>query len=373
MRVIFAFAGGSGHLEPLLPIARAVREAGHVVAFSGRSGVAERVRELGFEMFVTGPPGPEAPSARTPLLEVDVERESRVLRDGFAGRIARERAAGVLEICFGWRPDVLVCGEIDFGAMIAAERAGVPFATVLISATETFVREEVVAEPLDALRAEHGVPPGRGLAVPSRNLVLSPFPRRLRPLAPGAHAFRGAKATRPPSDANAVYVTLGTIFNLESGDLFEGVLEGLRELPIDIVATVGRDLDPAELGPQPHNVRVERYLPQDELLPRCRAVVSHAGSGSILGALAHGLPSVLLPMGADQPQNAARCDELGVARILDATRATPQVVRDAVADVIADPSCRMAAERIADEIAALPGPERTVALLEADADYLIWS
>jgi UDP:flavonoid glycosyltransferase YjiC (YdhE family) len=360
MRILFAFAGGSGHLEPLVPIAQAVRQAGHAVAFSGRSGVAERVRELGFEMFVTGPPGPDAPSARTPLLEVDLERESRVLRDGFAGRIARERAAGVLEVCSAWRPDVLVCGEIDFGAMVAAERAGLPFATVLISATETFVRSEVVAEPLDALRAEHGLP----LAASTRHLVLSPFPRRLRPLAPGAHAFRAAKATRPRTDASAVYLTLGTIFNLESGDLFERVLEGLRELPIDVVATVGRDLDPAQLGPQPRNVRIERYLPQDELLPRCRAVISHAGSGSVLGALAHGLPSVLLPIGADQPQNATRCAELGVARVLDATRATPKAVRDAVADVLADPSYRMAAERIADEIAALPGPDSAVMLIE---------
>jgi MGT family glycosyltransferase len=231
---------------------------------------------------------------------------------------------------------------------------------VLISATETFVRDEVVAEPLDALRAERGLP----LAVPSRHLVLSPFPRRLRPLAPGAHAFRAAKATRPQTDANAVYLTLGTIFNLESGDLFERVLEGLRELPVDVVATVGRDLDPAQLGPQPRTVRIERYLPQDEILPLCRAVVSHAGSGSVLGALAHGLPSVLLPIGADQPQNAARCAELGVARVLDAPRATPQAVRDAVAEVLADRSYRHAAEHIADEIAALPGPDSAVMLIE---------
>ena len=206
------------------------------------------------------------------------------------------------------------------------------------------------------------------LAVPSRHLILSPFPRRLRPLGPGAHAFRAAEATRPRSDANAVYLTLGTIFNLESGDRFERALEGLRELPIDVVATVGRDLDPAQLGPQPSNVRIERYVPQDEILPLCRAVVSHAGSGSVLGALAHGLPSVLLPMGADQPQNAARCDELGVAHVLDAARATPHAVRDAVADVLADPSYRVTAEGVADEIAALLGPERAVALLEQIAD-----
>jgi UDP:flavonoid glycosyltransferase YjiC (YdhE family) len=364
LRVLFAFAGGSGHLEPLVPVARAMLEAGHAVAFTGRSAVAERVRELGFAMFVTGPPGPEAPPARTPLLEVDLEREAQVLRDGFAGRIARKRAAGVLKVCGEWRPDLLVCGEVDFGAMVAAERSELPFATVLITATGTFVRSEVVAEPLDALRGEHGLPPDPTFARPSRDLVLSPFPRRLRPLPPRAHAFRQAPARRPPTDATTVYFTLGTIFNLESGDLFERVLEGLRELPVDVVATVGRNLDPAELGPQPANVRIERYLPQTDVLPRCRAVVSHGGSGSLLGALAHGLPSVLLPMGADQPQNAARCAQLGVARVLDAVRATPENVREAVADVLSDPSYRSAAERIADEIAALPGPEDTVSLLE---------
>jgi UDP:flavonoid glycosyltransferase YjiC (YdhE family) len=360
VRVLFAFAGGSGHLEPLVPIARAVRDAGHAVAFSGRSAVAQRVRELGFAMFVTGPPGPEAPSTRTPLLEVDLEREAQVLREGFAGRIARERAAGVLQVCGDWGPSLIVCGEVDFGAMIAAERAGLPCATVLLSATETFIRAGVVAEPLDALRAQHGLT----LDAPCEPLVLSPFPRRLRPLPPRAHAFRAVDATRPAQDATTIYLTLGTIFNLESGDLFERMIEGLRELPVDVVATVSRNLDPAELGPQPAKVRIERYLPQADVLPRCRAVVSHGGSGSILGALAHGLPSVLLPMGADQPQNAARCEELGVARVLDAARATPEMVREAVADVLFEPRYRSAAEGLADEIAALPGPEHIVELLE---------
>lgn len=343
-----------------MPIARAVREMGHLVAFSGRPAVAARVHELGFEMFVTGPPGPEAPATRTPLLEVDLEREAQVLRDGFAWRIARERATGVLKVYDHWRPDLVVCGEVDFGAMVAAERAGRPFATVLVSATNAFVRPDVVAEPLDALRAEEGLAPES----PREPLVLSPFPHRLRSLPPNALAFRAAPVQRRATDAKTVYFTLGTIFNLESGDLFERVLQGLGTLRVDVVATVGRNLDPDELGPQPANVRIERYLPQSEVLPRCRAVVSHGGSGSLLAALAHGLPSVLLPMGADQPQNAARCEQLGVARVLDAVRTTPEDVREAVTDVLADPSYRSAAERIADEIAALPGPEHTVPLLE---------
>lgn len=154
------------------------------------------------------------------------------------------------------------------------------------------------------------------------------------------------------------------MFNLESGDLCARVLAGLRDLPINVVVTVGRPIDPAEFGPQPANVRIEQYIPQLSILRHCRAVVSHGGSGSVIGALAHGLPSVLIPMGADQPLNAARCAALGVARVLDAVQATPDTVREAVSTVLADPTYRRAAERMSGEIAAQPGPAQAVLLLE---------
>jgi MGT family glycosyltransferase len=250
----------------------------------------------------------------------------------------------VRALCVEWRPDVVVCDETDFGAMLVAEGLGLRYASVFTTAPG-FIPRELRA----ALRA---------------HLVLSPFPPSLRDPGP-ARCFRtvaGAveRADGPPT----VYVTLGTVFNLESGDLFARVLAGLRELDVDVVATVGRQIDPEELGPQPARVRVERYLPHAAVLPRCDAVVSHGGSGTVLGALAHGLPSVLLPMGADQPWNAAHCEELGVALVLDAMRATPEDVREAVAAVLRDPGYRAAAERVRDEIRALPGPEHAVRLLE---------
>jgi MGT family glycosyltransferase len=142
------------------------------------------------------------------------------------------------------------------------------------------------------------------------------------------------------------------------------VLAGLRDLLVNLVVTVGRDIDPAEFGPQPAHVHIERYVPQALLLPHCHLVVSHCGSGSVMGALAHGLPMVVIPMGADQPLNAARCETLGVARVLDAMEATPRMVREAVATVLEDPTYRRAAERMRDEIAALPGTEYALTLLE---------
>jgi UDP:flavonoid glycosyltransferase YjiC (YdhE family) len=378
VRLLFTFAGGSGHFEPLVPIARASAEAGHSVAFAGQPVMIPVIEAAGFTAFATGGATLSGTSERLPLLKLDLEREDRDLREGFATRLARERAAAILALCAAWRPDLLVCDEIDFGAVVAAERLGLPHATVLVIAAGSFVRKYVVGEPLNELRAEHGLPPDPDLAMLSRYLVLSPFPPSYRdpafPLPATAHAIRPLTIDRAQNDAASswsalpdaptVYFTLGTVFNVESGDLFERVLAGLRVLPINVIATVGRELDPAEFGPQPSNIHIEQYIPQLAVLPHCDMVVSHGGSGSVMGALAHGLPMVLLPIGADQPLNAARCGELGVARVLDALEATPEAVRAAVSAVLEDPAYRRAAERLRDEIAALPEPRHAVGLLE---------
>jgi UDP:flavonoid glycosyltransferase YjiC (YdhE family) len=377
VRILFSFAGGSGHFDPLVPVARAAEAAGHTVAATGRASMLAAIEAAGFTGFETGPD--DGTPARLPLLELDAEREDRDLREGFARRLARERATDMLALCAQWRPDLLVCDETDFGAMIAAERLGLPHATVLVIAAGSFVRAELLAEALNEVRAEHGLGADPDLTMPHRYLVLSPFPPSFRdpafPLPATAHTLRpvpvdpAADRVTPPwladrPDAPSVYFTLGTVFNMESGDLFSRVLTGLRELPVNLVVTVGRHIDPAEFGAQPANVHIERYIPQSVVLPHCSLVVSHGGSGSVIGSLAHGLPSVLVPMGADQPHNAARCARLGVARVLDAVTVTPEAVRAAAASVLADPGYRRAAERMRDEIAAQPGPAHAVTLLE---------
>ena len=248
---------------------------------------------------------------------------------------------------------------------------------VQVIAAGGLIRSGDVVAPLNAVRAEYGLLPDPQLQMLTRYLVLSPVPPSYRdpnfPAPPTAHAMRPRIAM--PSDdivpwltalddKPLVYFTLGTIFNRESGDLFSRVINGLREMPINLVVTVGKYIDPSELGAQPANVRIENYIPQGVLLPHCDLAVSHAGSGSVMGALAHGVPQVLLPMGADQPMNAARCRALGVAHVLDAVSSTSVMIRGAAEQVMSDPAYRQAAQKMRAEIASLPDFAHAVALLE---------
>jgi MGT family glycosyltransferase len=231
-----------------------------------------------------------------------------------------------------------------------------------------------------------GLPPQDPAGVLYRYLVLSPRPLSLwnpsMPVPPTTHAFRYAGFSQSGSEGlpqwvaemderPTVYATLGTFEN-ERTDILVGILEGLRDEPINLVLTVGRNRDPQEFGEQPANARIERYIPNNLILPYCDMVICHGGSGTMLDALSLGLPMLILPVAADQPENARTCRELGLARVVepDAPPAMglAQAIREATREVLADARYREAAQRVRDEIEELPGLEQVVGLLERLAE-----
>lgn len=219
--------------------------------------------------------------------------------------------------------------EVDAGAAIAADALGVPrVEVVVLGAGGTTERDRWAAgvartarelgrpgPPAPPVLTVEPAPPGsRNPADPLPGPVLRTRPAALEQ-APGGAGPPGAVLDwldRVP-DRPVVWFTLGTVFHQESGDLFDRVTGGLSRLDASVVVTVGPGIDPAELGPRPARVRVERHVPQQVLLPRCHLLVCHGGSGSVLGALALGVPMLLLPLGADQPATTDRCLALGVA------------------------------------------------------------
>jgi UDP:flavonoid glycosyltransferase YjiC (YdhE family) len=125
--------------------------------------------------------------------------------------------------------------------------------------------------------------------------------------------------------------------------------------------TVGSDIDPTTFVPQPANVHLERYIPHTLLFPYCDLVVCHGGSGTVLCALDHGLPQVMIPFTADQPFNARHATESDYALTVDPNELTPESIRVAVGTVFGDPAYRANARRIQDEIHTMPGPGEVVA------------
>jgi MGT family glycosyltransferase len=173
-----------------------------------------------------------------------------------------------------------------------------------------------------------------------------------------------AGAERPswaPAEGEAfVYVTLGTVSGRseKSRAAYRAVLEALSTLPVRALLTTGPIMPREELGIIPPNVAVEAFVPQSEIMPHAHAVVCHGGSGSLIGALAHGLPTVVMPLFADQPHNAASVARAGAG--VSVTDRTAPVLRAAIARVLADEDIRRTARRIGEDIARMPAVEEAV-------------
>ena len=147
------------------------------------------------------------------------------------------------------------------------------------------------------------------------------------------------------------------------------LLDALADVNCNVLMTVGRRRDPATLEPWPANATVERFVPQADVLPHCSVVVSHGGSGTTYGALAHGLPLLMLPHSADQFDNATAARAAGVAETLLPQEIETAAVRSAVEALSTEPSYAARARQIAAEIAAMPDTAEVAASLAALAPH----
>jgi len=146
------------------------------------------------------------------------------------------------------------------------------------------------------------------------------------------------------------------------------ILDGLASEGFSVVMTLGAAGDREALGLLPPSTRVERYVPQDAVLPHCTAVVSHAGSGTTLGALADGLPQVFLPQGADQFINARRCEEAHLGRRIMPGAISADAVRGAVREVVDNTGYARNAQAVQTEMRSALCLDDTVALFRQECD-----
>ena len=403
-RFLFAMWEGGGTAPPELAVVSRLIARGHRVSVLGDPSLESDVKSAGAELF----PWRAAPHRSTRTAESEIVRDWAALtplgafaraRDRHAFRPARLFARELCERFAASPADVVVADAMLFGALVGAEATGARVAAllpmtsflpapgrppsalglapargvagrlrdrVLYAAGDAFLwrsclpwlnvaRREVglgpVAHPLDQLRRADRVlvqtSPWFDFDAPAaRGNVRYVGPE----LADPAWATPAAMPPLPEKSADPlVLVAFSTTF-MGQVPLLEKILRALAPLPVQAVVTTGPALDPAAFRAPPH-VTVCAAAPHSLLLPRAALVVTHGGHGTVIRALAGGVPLLVLPMGRDQSDNAARAVARGAAVALS-HRASVGRIRRAIARAIGDEELHASARRARDKLAS---------------------
>ncbi|SDD22177.1 glycosyltransferase, MGT family [Geodermatophilus telluris] len=362
-RVLFTSSPAYGHALPMMPLIRAAERAGHEVRVATGPDLVGPLTARGLDVRPVGPSWASCWSAHEVIWSDTGTPEEQKRTDGLValfGTPALARFADLVVLTRTWRPDLVVHEVLEMAGPLLCRQLGVssaahgigpmfPFYAHLIGFTGAAIGEPQLWDQVSTAPALDLSPPSMRPDGPP------PWPGAV-PLRPSA----GEAGPVPPdvaevlaSDRPLVYFTLGTVKNSNTTDFRTGLaaLEGCDGV---VVATTGRRVDPDDLGPVPANAVVTEFVPQAALLERADLLVSHSGSGTMLGGLVHGVPQVALPRGTDQPQNAALLARAGAGVVVAPEDYAVATIRAAAAEVTGDPAFRAAAERIRDEIVAMP-------------------
>ncbi|MDH2424059.1 glycosyltransferase [Sphaerisporangium sp. TRM90804] len=336
MRVLFASLASVGHAYPLVPLAIAARDAGHEVHFA----VGEEVH------------APLAANGLRPFRPADTFYE--MYAEDLEPDLAR------------LRPDLVVHGWGVPGAAIAAARAGIPG---LWHGFGRMIPEGIGLE-LPTRIAEAPGRPHIDICPPclqDKDFLATEERIALRPVPFSGPATLPAWGDRRGSTP-LIYLTLGTAFG--TAELLTTAIEGLATLDAHVVVAAGR-VPLEQVGDVPGNVTVQTWVAQADLLPHVDVVVHHGGSGTTLGALAAGVPQLLLPQGADQFANTDALVSAGAGLRLPADDLTPGTIAAHARKLFphhGPTPHHDAARTIAWEIAHMPSPAEVARQLPHHAD-----
>jgi UDP:flavonoid glycosyltransferase YjiC (YdhE family) len=362
-KYLWACWDGGGNLTPSLGVAAALTRRGHEVVFAGRGQMLGRVLAAGHRAR-------ELTHAYTLIDRLCFHPQAEVFGYLASPLVGEELAATVAQEA----PDAMVIDAMFSAALDVAGRVRIPTAVML----HTFARRMGTAWRANlAMQSEGRVKGGFAPLAPidelwgARDMVhcntLAAFDdegdlplANLRHGAPILYEEARAGATLlpwPRDDARPlVLLSFSTVARQRSPAALQSALDALAPLPVNVVVTTGGIVDPAELA-LPANAQAVAFASHDALMPRAALVVAHAGHGTTMRALRHGVPLVLTPAGAgDQPFVAAAVEAWGAGIALP-REAAAEPIRAAAERVLAEPGYRRAATSLGARFAGLDGSE----------------
>ncbi|MGK5111217.1 MULTISPECIES: nucleotide disphospho-sugar-binding domain-containing protein [unclassified Geodermatophilus] len=365
MRVLLVAAPLTGHVLPLVPPARALRDAGHDVLFATAAEGVDVVRRAGLPAHDVAPGLSMRRAFVAPLLRHPVRIGRMVAGDeGTDGvgllfaSVSGRMAAGTVALARDWRPDLVLHEGLAAAGALAAARCGVP--SVLVDA--------LVFDGWALFRAVAGnlVRPGAGVLPEPVDAVVAIPPslageRRGRPMryVPASGTGGLPADLRLPRDRPTLLVSRSTVDDPRPDRLMSRVVEAAAGADVDVVLV--RPDRRATRKPLPANVTTTDWLPFGDAFPLVAGVVHHGGAGTLMTALVAGVPQIVVPGAGDRTAHARLLARRG------AGLAVPLAELDAATleRLVGDASLTANAREVAAEIAAMPHPAEVVPHLEA--------
>lgn len=415
LRIVAVCWEGGGNVPPTLAAVRALADRGHDVRLiaddtMSAEAIAAGARFLPWRRAPNRPDrSPESCFVRDWETTDPLAGFQRGCERIFVGP-AQSYAEDILEALAAEPSDILLGSDLLFGSMLAGEVAKIPTALLASnislwplpghppfgpgfqparSAADRTRDAEVSAmveqlwdgflPDLNAARAHFGVAPlthvleqplraGRHLLATSCSFDFPTerLPNHVRYVGPLLEmpSWAHERWVSPPARAirPLVLVSFSTT-NQGQADLLQRVISGLAKEPVDVVVTLGKALEGLRLQSSA-NVTILPNAAHDDILTKASVVVTHGGHGTVIRSLSHGVPLVVVPMGRDQNDNAARVDYHGAGLRLEPS-ATPQMLGEAVRRVLSEPSFTEQAIALGRAIAEEgPGPARLVTEIE---------
>ncbi|WP_448624049.1 nucleotide disphospho-sugar-binding domain-containing protein [Geodermatophilus sp. URMC 64] len=363
MRVLVVASPLTGHVLPLLPIATALRDAGHeVVVGTTGDGLAVCAGAV--------PTDDVAPDLRLrPLFLRLMSRHPRLAREEMAGRggtrvvgllfaaVGERMVDGVVGLAERFSPDLVLHEPLAVAAAEAAARLRVP--SVLVDAS-LFDAEELLAATTASYAPRRGAdgfpPPVEVLTTAPPSLVGE---RRGRPMryVPAGYGRPFPEELARPGDRPRVLVSRSTVADPRRDRLMSTVVDAAAGTDLDVVLVrPDRWVGKRQLPP---NVQMTDWLPFPTVLPAAAGIVHHGGAGTVLTALAAGVPQLVVRGAGDRRVNADLVAARGAGLAADLGDLSPALLERLVTDA----SLAAAAREVAAEMAAMPHPAELVPVL----------
>ncbi|MFE6446506.1 activator-dependent family glycosyltransferase [Nocardiopsis dassonvillei] len=403
MRVLFATQAERTHFLGLVPLAWALRAAGHEVRVASQPHLESVAAGAGLPFTAVGRDHHFARISRDGRADRHLDFDMAEDRDevltwdhllqGYRGVVTwwwrtvnDPMFDDLVAFCREWRPDLVVWEPSTYAAPVAAQACGAAHVRHLWSVDlfsrvrRTFLarmgeqpasqREDPLAAWLGARAARYGVDFSETLVHGQATVEQVPSPLRVDTPAhldylPVRYVPYNGRAVVPrwlrtPPTRPRIGLSLGTTAALRLGGYTVDVatlLEGLAELDVEVVATLPAS-EQDKLGNVPDNARLVEYVPLHALAPTCAAMVTHGGPGTVLTGLAHGVPQLMSPNARmfDIPVLAGLVEGAGAGRVVDPDRLDAATVTAGVRDLLEDPRHTSAAHALRARMDAMPTP-----------------